>query len=117
MECKLLIQDVYKITGIGAVVAATVKQGTLKINMKLNVNSTILPVKTIEIKHSSVQEAKQGDNIGFTVENGEYNLLKSLIQQEVILTEDGSIRTQVVISPEPIQPKGLFGSIKGLFKK
>ncbi len=66
---RLPIQDVYTITGIGTVPVGRVDTGILKVNDTL----VFMPagvkgeVKTIEMHHEQVQEARPGDNIGFSV--------------------------------------------------
>lgn len=66
---RLPIQDVYTITGIGTVPVGRVDTGVLKVNDTL----VFMPagvkgeVKTIEMHHEQVSEAKPGDNIGFSV--------------------------------------------------
>ncbi len=66
---RLPIQDVYTITGIGTVPVGRVDTGILKINDTL----IFMPagvkgeVKTIEMHHEQVSEARPGDNIGFSV--------------------------------------------------
>ncbi|MFA4820151.1 MAG: translation elongation factor EF-1 subunit alpha [Candidatus Aenigmatarchaeota archaeon] len=66
---RLPIQDVYSITGVGTVPVGRVETGTMKINDKL----IFVPsgaqgeVKSIEMHHEQVQEAKPGDNVGFNV--------------------------------------------------
>ncbi len=66
---RLPIQDVYTITGIGTVPVGRVDTGILKVNDTL----VFMPagvkgeVKTIEMHHEQVSEARPGDNIGFSV--------------------------------------------------
>jgi elongation factor 1-alpha len=66
---RLPIQDVYTITGIGTVPVGRVDTGILKVNDTL----VFMPagvkgeVKTIEMHHEQVTEARPGDNIGFSV--------------------------------------------------
>jgi len=66
---RLPIQDVYTITGIGTVPVGRVETGVIKIGQQV----VVMPsgakgeVKSIEMHHEQVQEAKPGDNIGFSV--------------------------------------------------
>ncbi|MFQ6010382.1 MAG: translation elongation factor EF-1 subunit alpha [Candidatus Aenigmatarchaeota archaeon] len=66
---RLPIQDVYTITGIGTVPVGRVETGVMKVGDKV----VFMPsgaqgeVKTIEMHHEQVQEAKPGDNVGFNV--------------------------------------------------
>lgn len=66
---RLPVQDVYTITGIGTVPVGRVETGKLKKGEKVlfmpsNVEGE---VKSIEMHHEEVPEAKAGDNIGFSV--------------------------------------------------
>jgi len=73
LPLRLPIQDVYNITGIGVVPVGRVETGIMKIGQKV----TVVPgregkgvsgeVKTIEMHHEQMQEAKPGDNVGFNV--------------------------------------------------
>jgi elongation factor 1-alpha len=66
---RIPIQDVYSITGVGTVPVGRVETGVLKkgdkiIFMPSNVTGE---VKSIEMHHEEIPEAKPGDNIGFNV--------------------------------------------------
>lgn len=66
---RIPIQDVYSITGVGTVPVGKVESGVLKVGDTL----VFMPsgvkgeVKSIEMHHQAMQEAKPGDNIGFNV--------------------------------------------------
>jgi len=66
---RLPIQDVYTISGIGTVPVGRVETGILKVGDRV----TFMPsdvtgeVKTIEMHHEEVDEARPGDNVGFNV--------------------------------------------------
>jgi elongation factor 1-alpha len=66
---RLPLQDVYKITGVGTVPCGRVETGILKPGMLV----TFAPVgittecKTVEMHHTSLEEAIPGDNVGFNV--------------------------------------------------
>jgi elongation factor 1-alpha len=66
---RLPIQDVYSITGVGTVPVGRIETGVLKINDKIMFmpSKTQGEVKSIEMHHEQVQEARPGDNIGFNV--------------------------------------------------
>ena len=73
LPMRLPIQDVYNITGIGVVPVGRVETGILKVGMKIlampgregkGVNGE---VKSIEMHHEQVQQARPGSNIGFNV--------------------------------------------------
>ncbi|MBI2970930.1 MAG: translation elongation factor EF-1 subunit alpha [Candidatus Aenigmarchaeota archaeon] len=66
---RLPIQDVYSITGVGTVPVGRVETGIMKANDKIlfmpsNVQGE---VKSIEMHHEIIPEARPGDNIGFNV--------------------------------------------------
>jgi len=68
---RLPLQDVYKIGGIGTVPVGRVETGILKPGMSVTfapVNLTT-EVKSVEMHHESMEEAKPGDNVGFNVKN------------------------------------------------
>ncbi len=66
---RIPIQDVYSITGVGTVPVGRVETGVLKKGDKV----VFVPsgvegeVKSIEMHHEEIPEAKPGDNIGFNV--------------------------------------------------
>ena len=66
---RVPIQDVYSITGIGTVPVGRVETGVLKVGDKVTFEPAGVSgeVKSIEMHHESLQEAKPGDNIGFNV--------------------------------------------------
>jgi translation elongation factor EF-1alpha len=100
-----LIQDVYNITGIGAVPVGRVESGILRIGMKANVDGNVIEIKTIEKHHVQIKEAQTGDNIGISVtvinqgssvnqntsflkklfgsSNSGYNLLKKYVRRSI----------------------------------
>lgn len=66
---RLPIQDVYTITGIGTVPVGRVETGILKVNETLVFEPAGVKgeVKSIEMHHEQINEAKPGDNIGFSI--------------------------------------------------
>jgi len=66
---RLPVQDVYSITGVGTVPVGKVETGVLKVNDKIifEPSGVVGEVKSIEIHHQSIPEAKPGDNVGFNV--------------------------------------------------
>ncbi len=66
---RLPIQDIYSITGVGTVPVGRVETGVMKINDKIIfVPSKVHgEVKSIEMHHEQIAEARPGDNIGFNV--------------------------------------------------
>ncbi|MBI4018641.1 MAG: translation elongation factor EF-1 subunit alpha [Candidatus Aenigmarchaeota archaeon] len=75
---RLPIQDVYSISGIGVVPVGRVETGILKINDKV----VFMPsgvqgeIKSIEMHHEQVTEARPGDNIGFSVRGVDKKAIK-----------------------------------------
>jgi elongation factor 1-alpha len=68
---RLPLQDVYKIGGIGTVPVGRVETGLLKPGMTVTFAPVMLSteVKSVEMHHESMEEAKPGDNVGFNVKN------------------------------------------------
>ena len=66
---RLPIQDVYTITGIGTVPVGRVETGVLKAGAPIVVEPAGVKgeVKSIEMHHEQISEAKPGDNVGFSV--------------------------------------------------
>ena len=66
---RIPIQDVYSITGVGTVPVGRVETGVLKAGDTLVFEPSGVKgeVKSIEMHHQQIQEAKPGDNIGFNV--------------------------------------------------
>jgi elongation factor 1-alpha len=66
---RLPVQDVYTITGIGTVPVGRVETGVLKAgdNVVFEPAGKSGEVKTIEMHHEQIPEAKPGDNVGFSV--------------------------------------------------
>jgi len=66
---RLPIQDVYSITGVGTVPVGKVETGILREGDKVifEPSGVIGEVKSIEIHHQRIPEARPGDNVGFNV--------------------------------------------------
>ena len=66
---RLPIQDVYSITGIGTVPVGRVETGILKTGATVVFEPAGVKgeIKTIEMHHEQVTEARPGDNVGFSV--------------------------------------------------
>jgi elongation factor 1-alpha len=70
---RMPIQDVYNITGIGVVPVGKIETGVMKIGQKVMAvpgrEGKGVPgeVKSIEMHHSQMQQAKPGDNVGINV--------------------------------------------------
>merc|ERR1719383_1596652 len=68
---RLPLQDVYKIGGIGTVPVGRVETGVIKPGMVVNFapSNVTTEVKSVEMHHTSLDEALPGDNVGFNVKN------------------------------------------------
>jgi len=68
---RLPLQDVYKIGGIGTVPVGRVETGKLKPGMVVTFApaNVTTEVKSVEMHHTSLDEALPGDNVGFNVKN------------------------------------------------
>ena len=66
---RLPVQDVYSITGVGTVPVGRVETGVLKVGDTVVFEPAGVKgeVKSIEIFHKQIPEAKPGDNVGFNV--------------------------------------------------
>lgn len=66
---RLPVQDVYSITGVGTVPVGRVETGVLKVNDTLIFEPSGVKgeVKSIEVHHQNIPEAKPGDNVGFNI--------------------------------------------------
>ncbi|MFH1421011.1 MAG: translation elongation factor EF-1 subunit alpha [Candidatus Aenigmatarchaeota archaeon] len=66
---RVPIQDVYTITGVGTVPVGRVETGILKVNDKVVFMPSGVPgeIKSIEMHHEEIPEARPGDNIGFNI--------------------------------------------------
>lgn len=85
---RLPLQDAYSITGVGTVPVGRVETGVMKKGDKVvfvpsNVQGEI---KSIEMHHEEINEAKPGDNIGFNVRG----VSKDQIKRGDILCHPGS---------------------------
>jgi elongation factor 1-alpha len=68
---RLPVQDVYTITGIGTVPVGRVETGIMKNGDMIIFEPAGVKgeVKSIEMHHEQITEAKPGDNVGFSVRN------------------------------------------------
>ena len=68
------VQDVYNIKGVGIIPVGKVESGIIKLGMQANLGSTVVKIKSIEMHHEKLQEAKEGLNVGILVEiTGNFN--------------------------------------------
>ncbi len=74
----MLLQDVYKIGGIGTVPVGRVETGIIKPGMVVTFapSGISTEVKSVEMHHESLPEALPGDNVGFNVKNVSVKELK-----------------------------------------
>ena len=66
---RIPVQDVYKISGVGTVVAGKVETGTLRPNTSLcfGVTGVTCEVRSIQMHHKEIPEALPGHNVGMNV--------------------------------------------------
>ena len=73
MPLRLPVQDVYNITGVGAVPVGRIETGMVKNGDKIVIvpsrryGGVVGEVRSIEMHHEMVEEAHVGDNVGFNV--------------------------------------------------
>merc|ERR1719352_141496 len=79
-QMRLPISGIYKIKGVGDVLAGRVEQGIVKTNEEVvflpthtTANPCVGKVFTVEMHHKKVDEAKPGDNVGMNVKNLDKN--------------------------------------------
>ena len=75
---RLPLQDVYKIGGIGTVPVGRVETGILKAGMVVLFapSGIVTEVKSVEMHHEILEEARPGDNVGFNIKNVAANELR-----------------------------------------
>ncbi len=75
---RLPIQDVYNITGVGLVPVGRVETGVMKPGDKVIVNpaGATGEVKSIEMHHQQIPEARPGDNVGFNLKGVDKKAIK-----------------------------------------
>jgi translation elongation factor EF-1alpha len=123
MQATVQIQDVYKITGIGVVPVGVVSGGMLRIGMTLALDGRVLVLKSIEMHHESLVEARPGDAIGFSFVNlatSDFELLKKYKGQTVTFSDEGAVfsqQTPLPVSSTPNRPEGAFSWLTKIFKK
>jgi len=68
---RIPLQDVYKIGGIGTVPVGRVETGVLKPGQVITFAPCMITteVKSVEMHHEALTEARPGDNVGFNVKN------------------------------------------------
>jgi len=68
---RLPLQDVYKITGVGTVPVGRVETGIIRSGMLVTFAPAGLTTecKSVEMHHTTLEEAIPGDNVGFNVKN------------------------------------------------
>ena len=109
MQAKVLVNDVYSITGIGLVPVGTVTEGTLRLGMKCSVNGKIATVKSIEMNHSSLQSVDKGSNMGFNLRGvGKGDISKGM---ELVFSDSEPISSGSSIAPIKEEKKGFFQRI------
>jgi len=66
---RLPLQDVYKITGVGTVPVGRVETGIIKSGMLVSFAPANITTecKSVEMHHTTLEEAGPGDNVGFNV--------------------------------------------------
>jgi elongation factor 1-alpha len=77
---RLPISGIYKIKGVGDVLAGRVEQGIVKANEEVvflpthtSANPCVGKVFSVEMHHKRVEQAKPGDNVGMNVKNLDKN--------------------------------------------
>merc|ERR1712147_351603 len=114
---RMPISGIYKIKGVGDVLAGRVEQGIVKpgeevVFLPTHTASTACPGKifTVEMHHKKIEEGKSGDNIGMNVKNlNKENMPR--VGDVMIYKSDGSIQTSANFEAS-VQVLDIPGSIK-----
>jgi translation elongation factor EF-1alpha len=112
MEAKMKVADVYNITGVGPVVVGCVTEGLLLKGMKTSVSGKVMTIKSMEMQHKSLSQANVGDNLGMAFSGGDYNLLKSCKDKELIFSGEA---TESTAEKRDNSPK--VGFFQSLFRR
>ena len=86
MQAVVSIQKVLNIKG-EAILIGTVKSGTLGIGMTMSLNGMSLLVKTMEINRQRIEEANEGQDIGFSLSGGDFDTINALTGTDVKFSE------------------------------
>jgi len=78
-----LLRDVFKITGLGVVAVGEVKSGVLRIGMKSGIGGKPVEIKSMEMHHSVIKQAAEGQNVGILLKNADCAQLKNLVNTEI----------------------------------
>lgn len=112
---RLPVQDVFTITGVGTVPVGRVETGIMKLGDKVIFEpaSTIVgkpvtgEVKTIEMHHVTLKEARPGDNVGFNVRGiGKKDIRRGDVIGHVnnppsVITPKDTFRAQIAVLTHP----------------
>merc|ERR1712178_305882 len=114
---RLPISGIYKIKGVGDVLAGRVEQGIVKPNEEViflpthtQANPCIGKVFTVEMHHKRCDEAQPGDNIGMNVKNLKKENMPR-VGDVMIYAKDGTLKTSDNFSAQ-VQVLDIPGSIK-----
>jgi elongation factor 1-alpha len=112
---RLPVQDVFTITGVGTVPVGRVETGIMKLGDKVIFEpaSTIVgkpvtgEVKTIEMHHVTLKEARPGDNVGFNIRGiGKKDIRRGDVIGHVnnppsVITPKDTFRAQIAVLTHP----------------
>jgi len=112
---RLPVQDVFTITGVGTVPVGRVETGIMKLGDKVIFEpaSSIVgkpvtgEVKTIEMHHVTLKEARPGDNVGFNVRGiGKKDIRRGDVIGHVnnppsVITPKDTFRAQIAVLTHP----------------
>merc|ERR1711937_741863 len=111
---RLPVSGIYKIKGVGDVLAGRVEQGLVKPNEEViflpthtAANPCVGKVFTVEMHHKSVPEAKPGDNVGMNVKNlDKQNMPRSgdvmIYKKDTTLSAVKAFDAQIQVGYSPI---------------
>jgi elongation factor 1-alpha len=116
---RIPINGVYKIKGVGDIIAGRVEQGTLRKDDIVGIcprNISGCKVFSIEMHHKQYQEAKPGDNIGMSIKGlDKKNMPKPgdviYVEKQGVIKPVKSFTAQIMVQEHPGQLKEGFSPI------
>ncbi len=93
------IMCIFRITGVGTVIAGKVESGMLRKGMRLNISGKLIQATGIEAHHHQIEQANPGDNVGITVrliKDANYVDERSLWQKLSGISEEKKLLTPYV---------------------
>lgn len=114
MKTKVLIENIFASEGHGSIIRGKVTDGTLTIGMKYKINGKNIIIKSLEMGHAQTKRVKTDEKFQAIISGGDYELLKPVLKTEVEFFDEGYSIEKDLNAEEK---KGVFNSVKSIFKK